>query len=88
MAGDAGTGKTAFALRMAIKNAEKGIKTLFVSLEMSEEALVERYIYTRCDASDEQIERQEFTQTQESMIDRSLLELENDKLSIIDQTTV
>jgi len=42
VAGMAGAGKTAFAFDVAMKNANAGFKVLFLSLEMSEKALLVR----------------------------------------------
>lgn len=47
LVGETGMGKTAFAFNMAIKNAEIGHKVLYLSLEMTNAALLMRYAMSK-----------------------------------------
>lgn len=86
--GKPGAGKTAFCLHMAIKNAQNGVKTVYVSLEMSRTGLIERYIETAAGITEEQREggRESFTEEQIEMIEECRTEIEQSTLRIIDDS--
>lgn len=64
LTGETGSGKTAFSFHMAIENAKRGKKVLFLSLEMTNEALLLRYVYSVLNLTSEQIEDKAFTESQ------------------------
>lgn len=54
LVGETGVGKTAWAFHFAKRNAEKGNKVLYLSLEMSNEGLLARYARNRMNLSKKQ----------------------------------
>lgn len=86
--GEPGKGKTTYCLQMAIENAKKGIKVLFFSLEMARESLEERYIDTYAKISEKQKERTEYSDAQKIKMKKSIEELENENLTIVDSNDI
>lgn len=57
---------------------------MFISLEMPTDILVQRYVFTRCQATDEEIESQSFPDWKMKIINESLAELDGSNIDIVD----
>lgn len=80
------TGKTTFALNMAVANANKWLKVAFFSMEMSEESLVTRYALTQAWVHESVLEQNAMTDSQRRIIENAAEELSNDNLYIVDSS--
>ena len=86
--GEAGVGKTSMAIYSACVNAKKGVKTLFLSFEMSKENLLTRYIDTRAQITEDQKVHAKYDPDQISCMKEIIAELNSDYLTWLDMKDV
>ncbi len=86
--GTPGIGKTSFCLFMALENAKAGIKTLFISLEMTKEAVEERYIEIYAGITEQDRVKAEYGYDQERKMKECKKELENENFTMVDSDDI
>lgn len=86
--GEAGTGKTSFAIYSACINAKQGVRTLFLSFEMATENLLTRYINTRAMISEEQRISAKYDPDQLRVMKDVIAEVNNENLTWLDMRDV
>lgn len=86
--GEAGTGKTSYSIFLATQNAKAGVKTLFLSYEMSTVNLITRYINTRAEITDEQRICAKYDPDQLRVMKSVIEEINNDNLTWLDMNDV
>lgn len=86
--GEAGVGKTSMSIFMATQNAKAGVKTLFLSYEMSTENLITRYINTRAQITEEQRICAKYDNDQIQVMKSVIEEVNNDNLTWLDMNDV
>lgn len=78
------THNTTFCLNMMIENAKRGVKCLFLSLEMAKDRIEDRYIETRAQITQQDRERGKYTESQMNIIEESVRELQNPYIHMVD----
>lgn len=78
------THNTSYTLFMAMENAKRGVKCLFISLEMARFRLEDRYIELYAGISQENREKANYSPHQITRMQSAIAELQNDYLHIVD----
>lgn len=84
LAAETGGGKTAFAGQVAIHNAQQGRNVLFVSLEMTREELVERWMCSECGIDSRHLQAGELTAGDKAVLAQAKREFEAMPIHIFD----
>lgn len=82
--GEAGAGKTSFTTHMAIENAKRGVRCIFISLEMAKENLEDRYVELYAGITQKDRETAKYTERQLERMRVAIQELQNDNLVFVD----
>lgn len=75
LGGETGVGKTTFALAMAIQNATKGSRVLFLSLEMANKALMRQYARKRSGGTKEEQRLGQHPEHKIQLADKAIAEI-------------
>lgn len=86
--GEAGKGKTTFCLHMAVQNAMRGVRVLFLSLEMTKEQVQDRYIDVWAQISDLDREKAVYGPTQQKRMKEAAEDLEQENLIMLDMADI
>lgn len=78
------THNTTYCLNMMIENAKRGVKCLFLSLEMAKERIEDRYIETRAQLTQQDRERGKYSDAQMKVIEECIRDLQNPYIHMID----